>query len=142
MVVVQKVLLDSHVFLDFFFDSDNYEIAEKWIANIKKGKYAGVVSTAALMEVKYRIMRKYNHNKALDALLLIKGIQNLEIISVSPEIAENAAVIRFKYYKKNEKEISYADCVHIATALVEACALVVSGDPVFKNIDEIKTDVY
>ncbi|HIH23208.1 TPA: type II toxin-antitoxin system VapC family toxin [Candidatus Micrarchaeota archaeon] len=139
---MEKWLLDSHVFLDYFLKSEKEKIAKDRITAIATGKTNGIISTIALLEVKYRMLKKLNHDKAEEAMFLIKNMPNMEIINVDHTVAETAADMRFKYYKKNEKEMSYADAIHIATAVVNRCSLIITGDSDFEKIDEIKTEVY
>jgi len=139
---MEKILLDSHVFLDYLLHSEKEKHAEKLITDITNGKSNGVVSTITLAEVKYRMQKIAGHDKAETAMFLIKDLPNTEIISVNSNIAETAADVRFKYYKKKEREISYADSIQVATAMLTGCTLIVSGDLDFKGIEEVKTEVY
>lgn len=138
----KKILLDSHVFLDYFLRSENEKKAKELVSTVINGKAGGIVSAIALAEIKYKILKMLGHDKAENAMFLIKNAPNMIVVDVSDDIAESAADIRYKYYKKNEREMSYADAIQIATALVSECTLIVSGDPDFEGLDEIKIEVY
>jgi predicted nucleic acid-binding protein len=59
---------------------------------------------------------------------------------VIDEIAAYAAELRFKYYDPGERELSYADAIHLATAAIhDDCDTLYSGDPDFAGLDEIET---
>jgi len=139
---MERILLDSHVFLDYLLRSEKEKHAKEVIGRISAGSAEGVVSAIALAEVKYKIHKIMGHDKAETAMFLIKELPNTIIVSVDANIAESAADLRFKYYKNKERELSYADSIHIATALASGCTLIVSGDPDFEGIEEIKTKVY
>ena len=139
---MEKVLLDSHVFLDYFLQSDRRAKAESFISLILTGKSLGFVSTIALAEIKYKMLKLFGHEKAGNAIFLIKNSPNMSIIDVNHNIAEMAADIRHKYYKKNKNEMSYADAIHVSTAITSNCDVLITGDPDFKEIQEIKIEIY
>ena len=139
---MEKILLDSHVFLDYFLKSEKEKMAGEIITKIINGKLSGFVSTIAIAEVKYKMLKLLGHERAENSIFLIKNSPNLKIIDIDHNIAEMAADIRYKYYKKNERELSYADAIHISTALITGCDLIITGDSDFKNIQEIKTEIY
>lgn len=58
------------------------------------------------------------------------------------DIAAYAAKLRFTYYDPGERELSYADAIHLATAVVhDDCDMLYSGDPDFADVDEIATTI-
>lgn len=139
---MEKILLDSYVLLDVILNSDKAPLAKKYLADVEKGKVTGVVSTFCLLEVKYHVMKRLGHEKGEDACFLIRRMPNMEVISVSKNIAELAADIRNKYYDKKNRPMSFGDAVHIATAIESNCSRVVSGESDFKDIEEIKSEIY
>jgi len=59
---------------------------------------------------------------------------------VIDEIAAHAAELRSQYYESGERELSYADAIHLATAVAhDECETLYSGDPDFADLDEIET---
>ena len=139
---MEKILLDSYVLLDVILNSDKAPLAKKYLADVEKGKVTGVVSTFGLLEVKYHVRKRLGHEKGEDACFLIRRMPNMEVISVSKNIAELAADIRNKYYDKKNRPMSFGDAVHIATAIESNCSRVVSGESDFKDIEEIKSEIY
>ena len=137
---MEKYAIDSYVFLDLFLHSQQEETARKKFHKALQSK--AVISSIALLEVKYQVMRKLSHEKAEEATFTMRNMDNVEIINVSPEIAETAADIRAKYYKKNERELSYADAIHIATAITAGCTVIITGDRDFERIEELKAEIY
>ncbi|MFH1721490.1 MAG: PIN domain-containing protein, partial [Candidatus Altiarchaeota archaeon] len=101
-----------------------------------------VASTMALTEIRYRILRKYDEQAADEAIALIENQSNVTVIPVIREIALEAADLRNKYYSRADLDLSYADTVHLATALQTNCKTFITGDPDFKKIKEdIKVQV-
>ena len=65
---------------------------------------------------------------------------NIKVISVTEEIAELAGKLRAKYYSK-ERQISFIDCIHLATAIVSKAEKFVTGDKDFLGVEEIKIEL-
>lgn len=64
-----------------------------------------------------------------------------EIVPVTSGVAKYAADLRDKYYQKGERELSYRDFIHLATAILAGCKKLYSGDPDFENIGEMNTEI-
>ena len=131
--------IDSWIWIEFFSEDDRYKKAEKVIEKLQEKE--GVISTTVLMEVKYRIKKKYDRELSDKVIHIIEAFDNLNILPVTSEVAKYAADLRDKYYEKNQKELSYADAIHLATAVLADCEILYSGDPDFKDIYEIETEV-
>ncbi|MCC6003945.1 MAG: PIN domain-containing protein [Thermofilum sp.] len=135
------IYLDSYVFLDLFSGEGNrVEKAKKYI---EKAKREGcVISTVVLTEVIYHLIRKGFEDVAEDFLLFIQIFEKMQVVNVNEDIAIQAAKLRSKYYKKHECELSFLDCLHIATAIYANCTEIVTGDEEFLKIKEIKVEIY
>lgn len=129
--------LDSWVWIEFFSRNEAWKQARDILAKLERNK--GVLSTIALMEVKYVLKRKFEKEKANRVLGVILSFDNLLILPVSTKVAIYAADLREKYYQKREREFSYGDGVHLATAVLADCKKLYSGDSDFRDIDEIET---
>jgi DNA polymerase elongation subunit (family B) len=57
---------------------------------------------------------------------------------VTKEAGVYAADLRHKYYERSTNQISYADTIHIATAAITNCDIIYTGDPDFKEIEEVE----
>ena len=136
-----KILFDSFVFLDLFLRQKGEASAEKYLKDAANGTITPVISSLCILEVKYHILRRGGEEKALDAIEFIKAMPEIEIIDASTEICELAASIRSKYYS-NSRQLSLGDSVHIATAMKSGCDKIVTGDTDFKDLDEIRAEVY
>ncbi len=136
-----KILPDSSVFLDYFLRGPKKEKSRRYVLELSENKGSGVISSICLLEVKYHITRNLGHQKAEEAMFFIKNIENLTIVDLNDNIAEMAADIRIKYYSK-ECPLSFADAIHVATAIVANCGKIVSADADFSYIKEIKSEKY
>jgi predicted nucleic acid-binding protein len=55
-------------------------------------------------------------------------------------VAKDAAELRHDYDESGERELSYADVIHLATAVVhDDCGVLWNGDPDLEGVDDIKT---
>ena len=66
----------------------------------------------------------------------------MKVVDVNREISIKAAELRASYYKKNKCELSFLDCIHIASAILTKCSKIVTGDKEFLRIKEIRAEVY
>lgn len=131
--------IDSWAWIEFFSEEEKRDKAEEVIQILDKKE--GVISSIVLMEVKYRIREKYDRELSDRVIHTIEAFDNLTILPVTAEVAKHAADLRGKYYKRNTDELSYADAVHLATADLVGCDILFTGDPDFKDIDEVETEL-
>ncbi len=133
--------LDSYVLMDILSDKeDRIAKGRKYIAEAKaKG---GIISSAAFAEVFFHIARRSSVENASKAILFIKSIENIEIIDVNQDISILAGNLRAKYYNRMQKDLSYLNCIYLATAVMNNCKKFITGDKDFKGIEEIETEVY
>ena len=131
-----SIYLDTFVFMDLL--SGNKEIAEKAAVYIKED---AVVSAVLLAELSFHIGHR-KKSKIDEVLFYIQSLPNLKIIEVTTEISTLAGKMRAAYFKKIEKNLTYFDCLHLATALVSGCTKFVTGDKGFTAIQEIEVEIY
>ena len=135
------IYLDSYVILDIFSGEKRLiEKAKKYLS--KTRKEGCVISTVVLTEVIFHLIRKGFENVIDDFLLFIDTFEKMKVIDVNMEIAVMAGRLRNKYYKKSECELSFLDCIHIATAILTKCSRIITGDKDFLKVKEIKAEVY
>ncbi len=133
------IFIDSWVWIEFFSEGEKSKKAEKIIEELEERD--GVISPTVLMEVKYRIKKKYDRELSDRTIHAIEAFDNLTVLPVTSKVAKYAADLRDKYYERNVRELSYADAIHIATAILSDCERLYSADPDFEDIDEIQTVV-
>jgi predicted nucleic acid-binding protein len=136
------IFLDSWVWLEFVFDGDSADSAESVIERANSADEGGLVAPTVLAEVSYRIRSVENGETADEAIRAIRDYDHIESMPLVDDIGEYAAELRFDYYEPGERELSYADAIHLATAIAhDDCRALYTGDPDFEGIDEIETIV-
>lgn len=131
------IYLDSWIFLEYLTLGIKYEKCKKLILN----KQTKIISPIVLMEVKYKATKKRGRKNTREFLHKIITDPLAVIVNVDKKVAEKAANLRLKYYKKGERELSYSDCIHLATAILSKCKKFYSGDTDFKGIKEIAVGI-
>ncbi len=135
------IYLDTYVLLDIF--SGEKELVEKAKKYLMEAKKEGcVISSVVLTEVIFHLLRKGKGEFIEDFLLFVNTFEKLKVVEVDKEIAIMAGKLRAKYYKKRECELSFLDCIHIATAIIKKCRKIVTGDRDFLKVKEIEVEVY
>lgn len=135
------IFLDSWVWLEYVFSGDDAAAAADAIqrANTDDG---GLIAPTVIAEVSYRVRRVEDDATAEETVRAIHDFDGIESMPLVDEIAEYAAELRAEYYDPGEQELSYADAIHLATAVVhDGCDVLYSGDPDFEGIDAIGTVV-
>lgn len=134
------IFLDSWVWLEYVFSGDEDEQAEAIIERANSRDCGGIIAPTVLTEVSYRVRVVEDDESARETVRALRDYEYIESIPLVDEIAEYAAELRFKYYEPGDRELSYADAIHLATAVVhDDCDVLYSGDPDFGGIDEIET---
>lgn len=129
--------IDSWLFIESVLDERGAgeKIAELFRRLEKEGM---VTSSISLFELKYKLLKVAGEEKADLAIQILMGMQRLVIVPAVSAVALAAADLRKKYYTK-ERQMSFADAIHLATAKEVGCTTLYSGDPDFKDIEEIRT---
>lgn len=136
------IFLDSWVWLEFVFDGDAADEAEAVIERADHAEEGGLVTPTVIAEVAYRIRSVEDANTADTAIDAMHDYEHVESLPVIDEIGEYAAELRHAYYEPGERELSYADAIHLAAAIVhDDCDTLYTGDPDFAGVDEIETVV-
>jgi len=136
---VRVIFVDSWVWIEFFAEDDRWRDAEAVLERIPED--GAVLAPTVLMEVWYRIQEKTDIERADRVVETIQRFEGLEIVPVTTEAALTAARLREKYYQRGERELSYADAIDLAIAVMTGCETLYSGDPDFEGLDEIETEI-
>jgi len=134
------IYLDSWVWLEYGFRGDSWERARDAIDDARSD--GGVVSTIALTEVDYILARDIDRETADLVTGAIEDFETIDVVPVSSEVALYASQLRSKYYQRRERELSYADAIHLATAALLDCDALHTGDADFEGVDEVNAVVY
>ncbi len=136
------IFLDSWVWLEFVFSGESEDEAESLIERANTADEGGLITPTVIAEVSYRVRVVEDGETANKAVRAMREFQHIESMPLIDDIAAYAAELRFRYYEPGDRELSYADAIHVATAVVhDDCDVLYSGDPDFADIDEIETVV-
>lgn len=133
------IFIDSWVWLELALEGNLRQKAMDVVQQMQDE--GGVIATTVLMEVGYRLRRENGTKQANRVLAAIQRFDQLSVEPVTTAIALNAIEIRDTYYQRRSLELSYADAIHIATAVATGCDRLYSGDPDFKPVNEVQTVV-
>ncbi|MBU4173591.1 MAG: type II toxin-antitoxin system VapC family toxin [Actinobacteria bacterium] len=101
--------IDSCVFIYLIENNPEFaDFAEFVVSAVTEGRVAGIASTVTLMEVLVKPLRENNAELAALYEVMLKGMPNLSMNSVSVPIALKAAEIRAKYNFKTPDSILLA----------------------------------
>lgn len=136
------IFLDSWVWLEFLFKGDQADEAEAVIERADTADEGGLIAPTVIAEVSYRIREQEDKATAEETIRAIRDYDHIESMPLIDDVAEYAAELRFKYYDPGARELSYADAIHLATAILhDDCHTLYSGDPDFEGLEEIETAV-
>ena len=122
-------IFDSHALLKFFQKEKGYEKVVHLLEEIKKAGATKYINAVNLGEIIYSTKREFGDQKKLEVLANIERL-NFTILTVSNSLIFQAAEYKAQY------RISYADCFILASA-IEHKAIIVTGDPEFKNVEHL-----
>lgn len=95
---MDKVLIDTDVILDFFFDRQPYaEYAAQVIGLCETNKIKGFVTPVIFSNVYYLLRRTARHDKVIDNLKQLLGI--IDVLAMDKEVVTNALNSGFKDFE-------------------------------------------
>jgi uncharacterized protein len=124
--------LDSNVFIYATINTaEPGEKARALLQKIQQGEEKAVTSALTFDEVFWAI-KKHNPEAAFQACHALLNFSNLEIAPANRELVLSALQIIKEY------NVSPRDAIHATTALSEKADAIVSTDPHFDKIKELK----
>jgi predicted nucleic acid-binding protein len=95
---MDKVLIDTDVILDFFFDRQPYaEYSAQVIGLCETNKIRGFVTPVIFSNVYYLLRRTARHDKVIDNLKQLLGIT--DVLAMDKEVVTNALNSGFKDFE-------------------------------------------
>ena len=95
---MDKVLLDTDVILDFFFDRKPFsDYSSQVIGMCERGQVKGYITPVICSNVYYLLRRTARHEKVLESLKQLVGIT--EVLSMDKEVVLNALNSKFKDFE-------------------------------------------
>jgi len=127
-----RVVLDTKPLIKLFAKEEGWESIQGISSKIEAGEIEGAISVVTLTE----IYHKYVQGKRLDLAKARTEELRYAVYLRKLEISEEAAVRAGEF--KGRYDVSIADAFIAATAYLEG-SIIISDDPDFKRIPEIKT---
>ncbi len=128
-----KVYIDANVFLYVFVDfGENHALAKSLLSLTKQGKFEAYTCALTYDEVFWKVKQMRSFEDALKATKLWLSLPNLNILPVTTQTVWKAHELQGNH------RIGPRDAIHAATALLHNIKIVISDDPDFDKIKELK----
>ena len=127
-----KVILDTKPIIKLFAQEEGWEKIQKILAKIEDGEIEGAISVVTLTEIYYKYLREGRPGLAEARTDILRYAIYLKKLMIGLEAAVKAGEFKGKY------NIPIADAFIAASAYLEDLTII-SDDPDFKKIKEIKT---
>jgi predicted nucleic acid-binding protein len=130
------------VWLEFIFSGEKEDEAESLIERANTSAEGGLMAPTVIAEVSYRVRAVEDRETAEETVRAIRDFQHIESMPLIDDIVAYASELRFEYDEPGERELSYADVIHVPTAVLhDDCGVLYTGDPDFATVEEIETIV-
>lgn len=126
------MVLDTKPLIKLFAQEEDWDIVQKILAKIESDEIEAAICVITLTEIYYKYVQEKRPDLAKERIQAIRYAIYLKKLEINEETAVKAGEFKGKY------GISIADALIAATAYFEG-AIVVSDDPDYKKILEIKT---
>jgi len=129
-----KVVLDTNFFVLHYFSKDDASTKTRlMLTQCRKIGNKGLIPTIVLGEF-YAISQKMAGRDAAERVYAEIISSGLSIVEITSDIAKQAGVFRLRY----KEDIPWGDCIIAATAFLHGADYVVTEDPHFKTITEVR----
>ncbi len=131
------VTLDTTFFVSHYFSKDEETLSKtrKILYSCRKIGSKGILPTIVLGEF-YVLTRKKAGRDVAEKYFMELMKSGLSITDMSAEIAKQAGILRLKY----EEKIPWGDCIIAATGILNNASVIITEDPHFKQLKEIKAE--
>lgn len=127
-----KIVLDTKPLIKLFAQEEGWDAVQKILSKIETGEIEAAICVITLTEIYYKYVQERLPELAKERTQAVKYATYLKKLEINEEAAVKAGEFKGKY------GISIADALIAATAYFEG-AIVISDDPDYKKILEIKT---
>ena len=127
-----KIVLDTKPLIKLFAQEEGWDAVQKILSKIETGEIEAAICVITLTEIYYKYVQEKLPGLAKERTQAIKYAIYLKKLGIDEETAVKAGEFKGKY------GISIADALIAAAAYLEG-AVVISDDPDYKKILEIKT---
>ena len=131
-----RIVLDTTFFVLHYFSREKEVLSrtKRVLHASRKLGNRGIVPTIVLAEF-YALVHKKAGKELAEKHFSEIVESGLDIVELSAEISRQAAILRRKY----EERIPWGDCIIVATGLMSKAEFILTEDPHFERIDEIRT---
>jgi len=126
-----KIVLDTKPLIKLFAQEEDWEAVQEILSRVESGELEAGISVVTLTEIYYKYWREERPDLAMARTEQLRYAIYLKKLEIDEEAAVKAGEWKEKY------KVSIADAFIAASAHSEG-AVVVSDDPDFKRIPEIK----
>ncbi|MEM3566726.1 MAG: PIN domain-containing protein [Candidatus Bathyarchaeia archaeon] len=130
IIVLDTTFLVLHYFSD---EEDVLGKTQKILTQCRKLGNKGILPTIVLGEF-YLLTRKRAGRDVAEKFFRELVNSGLEIINLTADVAKQAGIFRHKYQEK----IPWGDCIIAATAFLEKADIILTEDPHFRQLKEVK----
>ena len=127
-----KVVLDTKPLIRLFAREDGWETVQKISLKAEAEEIEAAISVVTLTEIYYKYLQEKRPDLAKTRTEQLRYAIYLRKLEINEEVAVKAGEFKGRY------DVSIADCFIAAAAYLEGSA-VISDDPDFKRIHEIKS---
>lgn len=127
-----RVVLDTKPLIRLFAGEEGWEAVKEIMSRVEAGEMEAGISVVTLTEIYYKYLREGRRDLAEARTEQLRYAIYLKKLALSEEDAVKAGRLKGQY------NVSIADAFIAASAHSEG-AIIVSDDPDFKKISEIKT---
>lgn len=127
-----KIVLDTKPLIKLFAQEEGWDAVQEILSRVEAGDIEAAVSVVTLTEIYYKYMKEKRADLAEARMNQLRYAVYLRKVGIDEEVAVKAGDFKGKY------NISIADAFIAATAYFEE-ATIISDDPDFEKIPEIKT---
>ncbi|MEK6894578.1 MAG: type II toxin-antitoxin system VapC family toxin [Nanoarchaeota archaeon] len=130
---MEEVYLDSNLLIYGILNEDRIgDLARKFIKEVEIGKYNANISALTIDEFIWKVQKVLGRETAVESAKRIINMENVKILEINSEVLINM----LKLYKDNK--LDPRDSIHLATMQINRIKTVISSDPDFDKIKEIK----
>ena len=126
-----KIVLDTKPFIKLFAKEEGWETVQKILSKIEDNEIEATISVVTLTEIYYKYLHEKRPDLAKTRTEELRYAVYLKKLEIDEETAVKAGEFKGKY------NIPIADAFIAAAAYFEA-STIISDDPDFKRIPEIK----
>jgi len=127
-----KIVLDTKPLIKLFAQEEGWDAVQKILSRVEAGDLEAALSVVTLTEIYYKYMKEKRADLAEARTNQVRYAVYLKKLLIDEEVAVKAGDFKGKY------NILIADAFIAATAYFEE-ATIISDDPDFEKIPEIKT---